>query len=72
MNTKIDLENQLQSLRLKWKGDYPKNDLDKRWWRFNTDKLKAEQLKTQIKKIEAGIPLDSTDLTDEQLKEIFK
>ena len=69
---KQDLENQLNSLRLKWKGDYPKNDLDKRWWRFKCDKTLAEQIKTQIKKIDAGIPLDSTDLTDEQLKEIFK
>jgi hypothetical protein len=63
---KQDLENQLNSLRLKWKGDYPKNDLDKRWWRFNTDKLKAEQLKTQIKKIDAG------ELSSEEMEKIFK
>lgn len=70
--TKQDLENQLNSLRLKWKGDYPKNDLDKRWWRFNTDKLKAEQIKTQIRKIDSGEEIKAEDLTDDQLKEIFK
>lgn len=69
---KQDLENQLNSLRLKWKGDYPKNDLDNRWWRFNTDKLKAEQLKTQIKKIEAGIEITANDLSDNQIEDIFK
>jgi hypothetical protein len=72
MNTKQDLENQLQSLRLKWKGDYPKSDLDKRWWSFKCDKTLAEQLKTQIKKIEAVIPLDTTDLTDDQMAELLK
>lgn len=69
---KIDLENKLSSLRLKWKGDYPKSDLDKRWWKFKCDKTLTEQLKTQIKKIEAGIDLDTTDLTDDQMAELFK
>ena len=69
---KIELENKLNSLRLKWKGDYPKNDLDRRWWKFKCDKTLAEQLKTQIKKIDAGIPLEAKDLTDEQMAELFK
>lgn len=69
---KQDLENKLNSLRLKWKGDYPKSDLDKRWWKFKTDKCLAEQLKTQIKKIEAGIPLEAKDLTDDQMAELLK
>jgi len=69
---KTELENKLNSLRLKWKGDYPKSDLDKRWWRFKTDKCLAEQLKTQIKKIEAGIEITATDLSDDQMAELFK
>jgi len=72
MNTKETLEKQLEELRNKWKGDYPKNDLDRRWWKFKTDKCMAEQIKTQIKKIDLGIDLEATDLTDDQMVELFK
>lgn len=44
------LESQLKELRLKW-IDFPKSSMDKRWWAFNCDKLKATRIKTEIEKI---------------------
>jgi hypothetical protein len=70
--TKQELEQQLNDLRNKWKGDYPKNYLDRRWWRFNTDKLLAEQIKTQLKKIDAGQEITVSDLNQDQIENIFK
>lgn len=76
---KEELENQLQDLRTKWKVDWgtdsslwPKSNLDKRYWKFQTDKLKGESIREQIKKIEAGIEIKAEDLTTDQLGEIFK
>ena len=63
---KQDLENKLNSLRLKWKGDYPKSDLEPNWWKFKCDKCLALSLIEQIKKIESG------ELTCEQMENILK
>ncbi len=71
MVNKQELENQLQSLRLKWKT-YPKSSLEPNWWKFNTDKLLAEQIKTQIKKIDLGIDLEEKYLTDEEMEKLLK
>lgn len=68
---KQDLENQLNSLRLKWKV-FPKSYLEPNWWKFKCDKCLAEQLKEQIRKIDAGIEISACDLTEEQSKDIFK
>jgi hypothetical protein len=68
---KESLELQLRELRNKWK-DFPKDYNDPRWWRFKCDKTLAEQLKTQIKKIEAGIDLEAKDLTEDQIKELLR
>lgn len=54
MITKEKLEKQLEELRNKWKGDFPKSYLDQRWWKFKCDKTLAEQIKENIKKIDAG------------------
>ena len=69
--TKQDLENQLNSLRLKWKV-FPKSYLDKDWCAFRVDKSKALMLKEQIRKIEAGEEITVNDSTLDQAKEIFK
>jgi hypothetical protein len=61
MITKQSLEKQLEDLRNKWKGDYPKSYMDKRWWKFKTDKCLAEQIKENIKKIDAGIEVIDYD-----------
>jgi hypothetical protein len=62
---KIDLEKELQSLRLKWKV-FPKSHLDKDWCQFRVDKSKALYLIEQIKKIDSGL------LTSEQMEELLK
>lgn len=49
---KQDLENQLNSLRLKWKGKVPKNNMDSDWWKFICDRSKANLIKKEIKKID--------------------
>lgn len=69
--TKQELQNQLNSLRLKWKV-FPKSYLEPNWWKFKCDKCLAEQLKEQIRKIDAGIEISACDLTEEQTKLIFK
>ena len=77
--TKQELENLLNSLRLKWKIDWgtdsskwPKNNLDRRWWKFICDKSKGEDIARQIRKIDSGEEIKSADLTEDQLKDIFK
>ena len=67
---KEELEIELARLREKWQS-FPKSYNDPRWWNFRMDKLKAENLKTQIKKIEAGIEITAGDMTEDQVKEIF-
>ena len=69
--TKTELQNQLNNLRTKWKV-FPKSYLDKDWARFRVDKSKALYLKEQIKKIDAGIEILASDLTSDQVEEIFK
>ena len=69
--TKEILEKQLSDLRLKWKI-YPKSYLEPNWWKFKCDRCLALQIKEQIKKIDAGIEITANDLTDDQVKEIFK
>jgi len=71
MNTKETLQKQLEELRNKWKI-YPKSSLEPLWWKFKCDKLLAEQLKTQIKKIDLGIDLETNELTDDQMAELLK
>lgn len=68
--TKEILEKQLSDLRLKWKV-FPKSYLEPNWWKFKCDSCLAEQIKTQIKKIEAGIEITAGDMTEDQVKEIF-
>jgi hypothetical protein len=70
MEQKEILEKQLSDLRLKWKV-FPKSYLEPNWWKFKCDKCLAEQIKTQIKKIEAGIEITAGDMTEDQVKEIF-
>jgi len=69
--TKEDLEKQLEDLRRKWKI-FPKSYLEPNWWKFKCDKCLAIQLKEQIKKIEAGQELTVSDLTPDQVENIFK
>ena len=71
MDKKIELEKQLNDLRIKWKI-FPKSYLEPNWWKFKCDACLAEQLKTQIKKIEAGIDLEAKDLTEDQIKELLR
>lgn len=76
---KEELENQLINLRDKWKKEWgtnsslwPKSNLDNRYWKFQTDKLKGESILIQIKKIDAGIEIKAEDLTNDQVESIFK
>jgi len=69
--TKEQLEKQLSDLRLKWKV-FPKSYLEPNWWKFRADRTFALQLIEQIKKIDAGIEITANDLTEDQVKEIFK
>jgi len=48
-----ELESKLQALRNKWKNDYPKDVLDKRWTAFRVDKSLALHYKMEIEKIKS-------------------
>jgi hypothetical protein len=49
------LKEKLAELRNKWKGDWPKSDLDKRWWKFKCDHTMALGLIEKIKILESGV-----------------
>ncbi len=46
-----ELENKLNSLRNKWKDNYPKSEDDPSWTEFVADKKEAEDIKTEIDKL---------------------
>lgn len=48
------LETKLNTLRQKWKNDYPKNVYDKRWPEFRVDSSRALWLKIQIEKLKSN------------------
>jgi len=48
METKENLQKQLDSLITKWRGNVPKSDMDKRWWKFKTDRTLALRLRDQL------------------------
>lgn len=68
------LYNYIEEFKKKWgsKENWPVNDLDKRWWNFNTDKLKGSKLRIQAEKLTAGVVLMVDDLTEEQTEKIFE
>jgi len=63
---KQELENQLQSLRLKWKI-YPKSSIEPNWFKFKCDKCLALGLIEQIKKIDG----EKEILSPEEMEKIF-
>lgn len=71
MTNKEILEKQLEELRSKWKI-FPKSYLEPNWWKFKCDKCLAIQIKEQIRKIDSGIEITAGEMTDDQLKEVFK
>lgn len=71
------LREQLEKLRNKWKGDWPKSDLDKRWWKFKCDKTMALGLIEKIKILESGVekierPDEKQPIAPDQIYDVAK
>jgi len=80
MESKENLQKQLDSLVNKWRGNVPKSYMDKRWWKFKTDRTLALRLRDQLayyetyckREEEIKLAAEKDDKEMNSYKDIFK
>lgn len=67
---KQQLKNLLSEMKIKWKVHPPKGT--KEYFEYRRDISKYNLMVKEVEKIEAGIEITATDLTDDQMAELLK